>query len=60
MKNMPTLSEVLKQQFCRGDWTSCARCMIFKELGREAIPPDLFPDEIERAREILDSASSMT
>jgi hypothetical protein len=34
--------------------------MIFKELGREAIPPDLFPDEIERAREILDSASSMT
>lgn len=53
MRNMPTMSQLLKQQFCRGDWESCARCMIVRELGREAVPADLFPDETERARKIL-------
>ncbi|TLM70148.1 MAG: hypothetical protein FDZ70_09330 [Actinobacteria bacterium] len=56
MKNMPSMSEVLKQQFCKGDWSSCARCMVFEALGREAVPPDLFPDETDRARAILDAA----
>lgn len=56
MKNMPTMAEVLKQQFCKGDWSSCARCMIVRELGRKAVPADLFPDEIGRAEEILRGA----
>lgn len=53
MKNMPALSNILKARYCRGDWASCARCMIVQELGRDAVPGDLFPDETERAKEIL-------
>lgn len=53
---MPTASELLKQQYCHGDWASCARCMIFQSLGREAVPFDLFPDEIDRAIEILEAS----
>ncbi|MRS12585.1 MAG: hypothetical protein EG823_05890 [Actinobacteria bacterium] len=56
MQNMPSFAGVLKQRFCHDDWASCARCMIATELGREAVPPDLFPDERERAQGILDSA----
>jgi hypothetical protein len=56
MKNMPTASELLKQQYCHGDWASCARCMIFQDLGREAVPFDLFPDETDRAIEILEAS----
>lgn len=53
MKNMPSFSSVLKQQFCRGDCEACARHRVFKRYGREAVPPDLFPDEHERADAIL-------
>jgi len=53
MKNMPSMAGVLKQLFCTGDWKSCARCMVFSELGREAVPSDLFPDETDRANAIL-------
>jgi hypothetical protein len=56
MKNMPTTAELLKQQFCRGDWHSCARCTIVKALGRDAVPADLFPDDMERARRVLRAA----
>ncbi len=56
MKNMPSMSEVLKQQFCKGDQSACARYMVFEALGREAVPPNLFPDETDRARAILDAA----
>ena len=54
MKNMPTAAGVLKQQYCLDDWSRCARCTVFRELGREAVPPDLFPYETERAAETLD------
>lgn len=53
MKNMPTASELLRQRFCKGDWASCARWMVFQSLGREAVPVDLFPDQADRARAIL-------
>lgn len=55
MKNMPTMASVLKQQYCLGDWSACARCMVFIEFGREAVPSDLFPDETQRAIELLES-----
>lgn len=56
MKNMPSMSEVLKQQYCRGDWEHCARCVVFLALGREAVPKDLFPDELDRARRLVREA----
>jgi len=53
MKDMPATAEILKTKFCRGNNTLCARFIIFKELGREKVPFDLFPNQNDRAQEIL-------
>jgi len=53
MRNMPTTAGVLKHQYCLGEWMECARYVVFKEFGREAVPPDLFPDETERVSGVL-------
>lgn len=53
MLNMPGLSEMYKNQFCRQDYSKCARYMVYKELGKENVPLDLFPNQKERAEKIL-------
>jgi hypothetical protein len=56
MAGMPTTSEMMKKRFCLGENSGCARYMIFAALGRERVPADLFPNNTERAREILAAA----
>ena len=53
--NMPTLAEQFKEKYCRGDNSNCARYMTCKALGREKVPPDLFPNQLERAKGIIAS-----
>ncbi len=56
MEDMPTISVYLMRKFCRNDYTSCARFMIFNALGKEWVPKDLFPNEPKRAYAILTEA----
>jgi len=53
MTNMPATAEILKRRYCRKDNSKCARFMVFKKLGREKVPLDLFPNQRERAQEII-------
>ena len=53
MADMPSTAEMFKNQFCRGNNIECARYMVFKALGREKVPPDLFPNMKEKAQEII-------
>ena len=53
MQNMPSTAEVIKTRYCRGDYADCARFTIVKTMGREKVPQDLFPNQIEKAREII-------
>jgi hypothetical protein len=53
MENMPAMADLMKKRFCQGNWSSCARYMVFKGKGREFVPSDMFPSETERAEEIL-------
>ena len=53
MVNRPATAEMFKKAFCLGDNTSCARYMIFVSLGPEAVPLDLFPNQVDRALGIL-------
>ena len=53
MDNMPSMANLLKKKFCKGDNTRCARYLIFKTLGKEKVPSDLFPTQIERANDLL-------
>ncbi|MBN2738293.1 MAG: hypothetical protein JXR70_15015 [Spirochaetales bacterium] len=53
MADMPAMASVYKNQFCLKDFSQCARLMVLKQKGPEAVPLDLFPNQIERAKEIL-------
>ncbi|GAB6062971.1 hypothetical protein [Deferrisoma palaeochoriense] len=53
MANMPRMAETYKKRYCLGDNSQCARYMVFKAWGRERVPPDLFPNQRERARQLL-------
>jgi len=53
MANMPATSELYKDQYCRENNLECARYMVFKALGREKVPLDLFPNMKDRAQEII-------
>ena len=56
MENMPAVSGYLMKQFCHRDYDTCARYMVFKTLGKESVPKDLFPNEPKRAYEIISRA----
>lgn len=53
MAEVPVTAERLKKKYCLGDYSACARYMIFKKLGREHVPENLYPHQVEKAEEIL-------
>jgi hypothetical protein len=54
MENMPPMAAVMKQTFCMTDKHACARYQV--STSGKPVPPDLFPDMIERARSLLSQA----
>lgn len=52
MADMPSMANIIKDRYCRGSNTMCARHMVFRVLGREAVPTDLYPSQVERADQI--------
>ncbi len=55
MANMPGMAALYKRQYCQGDNSGCARYIVFQALGRERVPADLFPNDVERAEQIVAS-----
>ncbi len=53
MANTPATAGIFKQGYCRGEFSTCARFMVFKAIGREKVPIDLFPNQQERARTLI-------
>jgi hypothetical protein len=53
MKGTEGLGGLYKQGFCLGDNSKCARYMVCKKLGRDAVPADLWPNMYKRANEML-------
>jgi hypothetical protein len=53
MAEMPSMSDIIKARYCKGSNVNCARHMIFRTLGRENVPTDLYPSPVERAEELL-------
>lgn len=51
MANMPSVADLMKKSYCLGDKTQCARYRVVS--AGMAVPPDLFPHDIDRARDIL-------
>ena len=53
VQNMPSTAELMKHRYCRGDNSDCARYKIVVSIGKEKVPPDLFPHEGQKAGEII-------
>jgi hypothetical protein len=57
MQHMPAIAAGLKKRFCLNEFETCARYMIFRKLGKPAVPADLYPNQRTRAEGILASAT---
>jgi hypothetical protein len=53
MDRVPTVANILKQKYCYGDNSQCARYIIFCALGKDNVPRDLQPNMISRVKMIL-------
>jgi len=53
MAGMPSTAAVYKKMYCEQDFAACGRYKIFKAIGREHVPKDLFPNQADRAQEII-------
>ncbi len=49
LENKPVEVEALKVKYCRTNNLNCARYMVAAALGKEKMPPNLYPNEKERA-----------
>jgi hypothetical protein len=57
MKERPAMAQLYKNRFCLGgENEKCARYMIRKALGKENVPADMFPNQTERAAQIISAA----
>ena len=46
----------VKEKYCNTNYSACARYMVLKSVGADFVPNDLLPDEVERAKEIIEEA----
>lgn len=51
ISSMPSVAELMKSNYCFGDKTLCARYQLAS--AGITVPPDLIPNDTQRAREIL-------
>ncbi|MBN1672546.1 MAG: hypothetical protein JXR37_16010 [Kiritimatiellae bacterium] len=48
-----SLGAIYRRHYCNGDFANCARFMVFRALGRQMVPINLYPNQQDRAREII-------
>jgi hypothetical protein len=53
MSSMPSTAALTQSNYCKNNFTTCARYRVDKILGEPAVPSDLSPSESERADKIL-------
>ena len=53
MAKMPRSASVMKETYCKGDFTRCARHRIATTLGRDKMPLDLWPQDGQKAEAAL-------
>ena len=53
MKDTEGLGAMYRKKYCLGDNTDCARHMVFKALGKSSVPLDLYPNQLEKAQNII-------
>ncbi|HOX19162.1 MAG TPA: hypothetical protein PKW82_11940 [Spirochaetales bacterium] len=55
MASMPAMSTLMKKRYCQWDNSGCARYFVFSKAGPAKVPADLFPNQLDRAKAIVES-----
>lgn len=53
MPDSEGMGAIYKKKYCMGNNADCARYMVFKKLGKAAVPQNLYPNMHDRAKEII-------
>jgi hypothetical protein len=53
MADMPSMASMMKTVYCKSDPGKCARYMIVKAVGRDKVPTDLFPNQVDKAAAVI-------
>jgi hypothetical protein len=53
MPSRPAMASMMKQAYCKTDNGECARWVVAQARGKEAVPKDLYPSQMDRARQIV-------
>jgi hypothetical protein len=59
MENVPAMAGLLKQRYCLGDKTICARYQVRSKIGPDHVPADLYPSQTERVDGIVKMGKGM-
>lgn len=55
MAELSALADMMKKKYCRTDQSQCARAIVSKSLGKDKVPTDMFPNQVERAMAMVKS-----
>jgi len=58
MQSMPSMANMYKQRYCKGDFEICARYRVFKAIGRENVPSDLYPNEENKITSLVETVET--
>lgn len=53
MANMPTTANLMKRKYCQDNFSTCARYVVCKALGKEKVPADLTPSQMDKAKLLI-------
>ncbi len=53
MAQKPATAQIMKKQYCMGDSSGCARHQVFKSVGSQHVPADLYPSQTDRVKPIV-------
>ena len=53
LANMPDMADLMKEKYCRGDNSICARYKVFRALGADKVPRGLYPIDRRKADQLI-------
>jgi hypothetical protein len=54
MKDQPAMTQIYKKKYClSSEKNNCARYTVRGVLGKEKVPIDLYPNQINRANQLI-------
>ena len=59
MATKPSLASLMKKQYCKGDFNSCARHQVFIALGKESVPNRPFSQSGGESPEVIQKNNSI-